>query len=96
MHKTKPALENKTHKIRWLWDSNGSPNPEQKTRINFNLQEQRNTSSNGFYYFSEPKSKIGRKRKGWQILGSCQGVKIAVEHVSDGDTNNSWGSWNSP
>ena len=31
-----------------------------------------------------------RKRKDSQILGSSQRTEKAVEHESDGDTNNSW------
>ena len=40
--------------------------------------------------------KIKENEKKRNILRSCQRTKQAMEHESDGDTNNHWCTWNDP
>ena len=74
-----------------LWDTNGSPNPGQKTRLSVNQQKKENLSSGGFCRSGWSHSKNRIKRKDRQMLGSKQRAKKTVEHDVDGDggtTNN--------
>ena len=44
MHNQETVLENETHKILRFWDTNGSPNPDQKTKPNIDQEEKKEVS----------------------------------------------------